>query len=813
MTASQLSSAKLKRVCDPSQFSFETTADLTHTPTAIIGQPRATEALRFGLEIPSRGYNIYVLGQTSMGHRETVEKYLRCHAKNRPVPNDWVYVNNFETTHKPKVVSFPAGEGMVFCKEIEELLAMLKKEVPAAFDTDSYRSSSDKIRQQFQNSRDDLIDELRKQVKADGLTAVRTSSGLTLVPLLEGRAMTADELDQIPVDDQSAWQKKRQAWEDELDEVLRKIRDLDTKTTDEMSELERTVASEALSQRYDELKEKYQAQTNVVEYLDESLKNVLDNLTDFFPPEADETPVDLRNYEVNLLVDHSETVGAPVITELNPRYHNLMGRIEYESQHTTHFSNIRPGALHQANGGYLVINVNQLLASRNGWGALRRALTTGEVLLQPSDRAEGNQVLTKSLDPAPIPLNIKVVLIGDYNTWVRLYRREDNFDQLFKVKAEFASTMARTPESEQAYVDFVASVCREENNRPFDPTAVARVIDYGAWWADHQDKLSTDFEALTDLINESCFWAGSTGRETVTAADVQLAIDKKTSRSNLVEEEEFTRIKDGIIYVDTHGAQVGQINALSVYTAGDYAFGIPGRLTARTWQGEPGIAHIERETDMAGPVHNKGVLTLIGFMGGQYAQDQRLNFAASLTFEQQYGGVDGDSASAAELIVLLSSLGNFPVKQNIAITGSINQKGAIQPIGGVNEKVLGFYDVCVKGGLTGDQGVIIPAVNQHELMLEQRVVDAVEAGQFSIWTVETVFDAIELLTDAKVLPADDEGTYPEGSLHALVFEGLDRLNSTDHDGDEDDEESEETDQDTNTESGENAGESKTKPAA
>ena len=794
MTARQLSPAQLRRNCDPNQFSFETTADLAPPPATIIGQPRATKALRFGLEIPSRGYNIYVLGQTSMGHREAVEKFLKSHAADRPVPDDWVYVHNFETDHQPKAIRFPAGKGAIFRKEIEDLLSTLKKELPDAFETDGYREKADKIRQQFQNSRDDRIDELRSQVKADGLTVIRTNSSLVIVPLIEGRAMTIDEREQLPVDEQSEWQKKRQAWEDYLDDVLRKIRDLDSVSTEQMNNLERSVASDAISKRYEELKKNYTDHEAVVSYLDDSLKNVLDNLTDFFPADSDDSPADLRHYEVNLLVDHSETAGAPVITELNPRYHNLMGRIEYESQHTTHFSNIRPGALHKANGGYLVLNIKQLLSTRNGWDALRRALMTGEILLQPSDRAEGNQVLTKSLDPAPIPLDIKVVLIGDYGTWSRLYRREDDFSQLFKVKAEFASTMERIPENEQAYIDFVVAMTHDEVIRPFDRSAVASIIDYGSWWADHQNKLSTDFESLADIVRESCFWAGADGRKIVTAADVQTAIAEKTNRSNLTEEEEHARITEGMIYIDTHGSVVGQINALSVYATGDFAFGVPSRLTARTWQGEPGIVDIERETDMAGPAHNKGILTLIGFLGGQYAQEQRLNFSASLTLEQLYGTVDGDSASAAELIVLLSSLGNFPLKQSIAITGSINQKGEIQPIGGAIEKITGFFDICAARGLTGDQGVIIPAANRTELMLDERVIGAVKNEQFHIWTIDSIFDAVEILSNVKALPADEDGNYPEGSLHALIFQGLDRLNSSSDDSD-DDENSESNDDD------------------
>ncbi len=792
MTIRQLTSAQLRRTCDPNQFNFETTADLNPTSVGLMGQPRATKALQFGVGIPSAGYNIYVLGNSSMGHREMVEEFLRDVAAKQPVPNDWLYVHNFETNQKPQAIQLPAGDGSTFCKEMEEMLTTHKKELPEAFETEEYLNASDKIRQAYKNERDGLVETLREQVGEDGLTVVRTSTGLSIVPLVEGRAMTNDEIDQLPVNEQSEWQKKSQNWDEELDDTVRKIRDLDTKTSDEMNELEREIASSSINQKYEELKTKYADHEQVVGYLEKSFDDVVDNLSDFFPGEKDDSSADLRRYEVNLLVDNSELEGAPVITELNPRYHTLMGRIEYESQHTTHFSNIRPGALHKANGGYLVVNVSQLLSSRNGWDSLRRALTTKEILLQPSDRADGNQVLTKSLDPAPIPLNLKVILIGDHDIWYRLYSREEDFQQLFKVKAEFSDFMLRTAENELAYAEYVATCCRKENLRPFDRSAVASIVDYGSWYQEHQDRLTTDFVGLADIIRESCYWAGAAGREVVNAADVQTAIDEYNYRVNLKEEYELDRIKFQRRMIDTAGCKVGQVNGLSVWDWPDHPYGAPNRVTARTWQGDSAIIHIERETEMAGPSHNKGLLTLIGFLGGQYAQDQGLNFSASLTFEQSYGGTDGDSATAAELIALLSSLGDFPIKQNIAITGSLNQLGEMQVIGGVNEKVQGFFKVCAARGLTGDQGVILPLINECDLMLDQEVVDAVAAGKFHLWVVETIFDALEIITDLKILPADDDGIYPEGSLHALVLEGLDRLDSDDDE--DDDEEEEDTDE-------------------
>ncbi|MEM9773853.1 MAG: ATP-binding protein [Chloroflexota bacterium] len=789
MTIRQLSASQLRRVCDPTQFPFETTSDLKPSFNGIVGQPRASKSIQFGLEMPSRGYNIYVLGPTSMGHREMIEKFLQQHAASRPVPNDWVYVHSFSEDHKPKAIYFEAGEGSAFCKELEGLLESLKEELPDAFETESFREAADQIRQEYQSNREQLIDTMQDKVREDGLTIVRTANGPIVMPLIEGRAITADELDQLPVDDQKSWHKKRQAWDDSLDDLMRDIRNLDSDSNDKMKELERSVAKSAISHYYEKLLDKYDSNPKVVEYLNDSLENVLDSLTDFFPVDSEDDSADLRRFEGNLLVDHSETQGAPVITELNPRYHNLMGRIEYESQHTTHFSNIRPGALHMANGGYLILNINQLLRNRNGWDALRRALTTNQILLQPSDRAEGNQVLTKSLDPAPIPLNLKVILIGNHDTWYRLYNHEDDFRQLFKVKAELSNYMARTPENELAYAEFVAECVQEENLRPFDRSAVASMVDIGSWRVENQKRLSTNFVGMCDLIREASFWASSEKRDVVTASDVKQAFEERQNRSNLYEIQEMDRFKDGMVYIDTDGCAVAQINGLYVMNYGDFSYGTPARITARTWQGEPGIAHIERETEMAGPIHNKGMLTLTGFMGGQYAQHQRLNFSASLTFEQNYSGVDGDSASAAELVALLSSLGDFPIKQHIAITGSINQKGEIQPIGGATDKVEGFYALCKMRGLNGKHGVIIPAANLHELMLKQEVIDAVKADQFHIWAVDSIFDAIELLTGIKALPVDDEGIYPDSSLHALVLEGLDRLDS--NDDEDEDEESEE----------------------
>ena len=785
--------AQLRRVCDPKQFQFQTTADLAADET-IIGQPRGVRAIEFGIGIQSPGYNIYVLGDTGTGRTATLERFLLARAAHQPVPPDWVYVHNFEVLHQPRALSLPAGRGAQLKADMDSLIESLKKDLPEAFDTDAYRDASENIRAQYKEERNKLLEDLRQRAIKDEMTVVDTPSGWVVVPMTEGKAMSPEVYQQLPIDEHQMLERKRQSWGDELDEMLRKMRELDDEARKQTNALDKEVAAASIKHYFDQLREKYEDQTAVLPYLDGVYKDVLDKLDDFFPPEGDENEADLRRYEVNLLVDNSrhddKHPGAPVVVELNPRYTNLLGRIEYEIQYgasSTHFTNIKAGSLHHANGGYLILNMRDVYAERDTWEALKRALRAREIRFQPPDRGESNQILAKSLDPEPIPLQVKVILLGNADYYYNLYNRDEDFGQLFKVKAEFDTVMPRTAENEAAYATFVASRCHEEKLRHFEPTAVARLVEFGSRLAGQQNKLSTRMEFVADVVREASYWAGHHGREQVTADDVQTALDERRTRSNLDEEYILEHIAEGSLAIRVQGTAVGQVNGLSIIDLGDYTYGQPGRISARTFRGERGIVNIDREVELTGPIHHKGLLALIGYLGGTYAQEQALTVSASITFEQNYGLVEGDSASSAELCALLSSLAGIPLKQSIAVTGAVNQYGAILPIGGVTEKIEGFFHVCQLEGLTGTQGVIIPQANVPQLMVAPELVAAVAAGQFHIWAVTELDEVLALLAGIPAGVRDEAGVFPEGSFHAAVQAGLKRLGKDDdEDGDGED---------------------------
>lgn len=790
MTICQLEPGQLRRQCDPNQFDFSNTKELEPVQT-IIGQPRALKALDFGLNIASRGYNIFVLGETGPELMTTLERYVNEQARDQQIPNDWVYVHNFDTTHQPHAISLPAGQGRQFQTAVKTLIENLQNHLTKAFDDDTYRAEADQMRNWYKDSRDDLLQELRAKTHEDGLTVINSASGLIIMPLIEGRAMSNDEYQQLPIQEHQGWEKKRQTWDDELDTIYRKLREIDTETRDKMQNLEREIAKGAVTHFFEALRDTYAKFPAVLKYLDDVLENVLDTLPDFIAIGAEEdekergTP-DLRRFAVNVLVDNHDKSGAPVISELNPRYTHLIGRVEYEAQHTTHFTNIKAGSLLRANGGYLILNIRDVLNHRNAWEALKRAIKSSEIRLQANDRADGNQILAKSLDPEPIPLDVKVILLGNGEHYYRMFAREDSFNRLFKVKVEFDPVMPRNEANERAYATFVATRCHEEKLCPFDASAVAEIINYGSRLCSHQARLSTRFEWIADVIRESHFWATKEKAEVVQASHVKRALYEWRQRVSLEEDHIQEAIKQGTLVVATTGKAVGQVNGLSVIDHGDYAYGHPDCITARTFMGENGVVNIDREVDLTGPLHHKGLLALTGYLGGQYARQRALSLSASISFEQNHGPIDGDSAASTELYALLSSLANLPIKQGIAVTGAVSQNGEIQPIGAVNQKIEGFYYTCKARGLTGDQGVIIPSLNKVHLVLNDEVTAAVAAGEFHIWAIDTIEDGMALLTGVEALPADEEGEYPEGSLHALVLEGLIRLEKDDDDDDEDD---------------------------
>ncbi|MBE7532218.1 MAG: AAA family ATPase [Ardenticatenaceae bacterium] len=784
---------KLRHICDAAQFEFETTAVL-QTHTHIIGQPRGTRAIEFGISIRSQGYNIFVLGATGTGRATAIEHFLRERANGQPTPPDWIYVHNFAVPHQPRAISLPAGEGARFQARMAKLISDIRQDLPQAFEAEAYQNAIAAMQQELEEAQNKLLQTVGEQAEKEGFALVQTPSGFVIAPVTNGRQLSPQEIAQwmaqLTPDQRAALEATHQSLVEKLADVMHQVRQMEMAARRRMKQIDREVAAAAVQHHFDDILASYHEDEEMRLYLTELHQDVLSQIDDFVPPVDSENTeeIDLRRYQVNLFVNNGaakggHTMGAPVIRETNPTFHNLFGRIEYELQAglvTTHFTNIKCGSLHQANGGYLILNASDFYRNPGAWEALKRALKDGKIYAQPPTMLEPGQVMAKSLDPEPIPLNVKIILVGSLPLYYSLYQTDEDFAQLFKVRADFDTEMPRNPETMAEYARFIAGRCQEEGLRHFDRTAVAKVVEHGSRLAEHQHKLSTRFGEVADLVREASYWAGmhgeaASGRTLTTAADVQQALDERIYRASRAEEYAFQEMLDGVIFIATEGSVVGQVNGLSVIDLGDYAFGQPGRITARTYMGDDGITHIERETEMSGPLHEKGVLTLQGYLGGTYAQEQPLSLSASITFEQNYAGVEGDSAASTELFALLSSLSNIPLRQDIGVTGSVNQRGEIQPIGGVNEKIEGFFRLCQKRGLTGSQGVVIPASNGDHLMLHEDVVTAVAEGKFHIWPITTIDQGIELLTGVPAGERNGDGSYPAGTVHHAVQTRLRQL--------------------------------------
>ncbi len=797
MSIQPLTASQLRRVCDPASFPFDTTAALKPNGN-IIGQPRGTRAIEFGIAMQSPGYNIYILGSTGTGRTTYISRFLKEKSRTQATPDDWVYVQNFAIQHQPRAIEFPAGEGALFKKRMEELVQCLKEDLPRAFSTEEYEEAVNTLWDKVELTQSLLMRDIERKARERGFALVRSASGLTVTPVVDGEVMSAEQYDVLSMEQQNKLDQNQEFLEGMLEDLVKKTRLIRQNARDELKALDRAVAVQAIAPHTDAMGEAYAKHEEVLLYLGEVQEDVLNHLDGFRPSteEGEQKKQDLQRYDVNMFVDHSNTEGAPVIVAQNPTYNNLIGRIEFEMRGgimSTKFTHIKPGSLHLANGGYLVIDATELISQPDSWEALKRALKTGEIFLQPYNTLDGSRVLAKSLDPEAIPLDIKIVLLGSSALYYTLVEVDDDFSSLFKVMADFGTTMTRNEENELAYAGFIAQLCADEKLLHFDRAAVARVIEYGSELAEEQDKLSTRFSTIADLVRESSFWATHHGRTLVSLHDVEHAINEWVYRSNKVETLIDEQIESDSLLIVTTGETVGQINGLSVLEAGEYAFGRPMRITARTYMGSNGIVQIERETSMADSVHNKGVMTITGYLGGMYAHEHALSLSASLTFEQLYGEIAGDSASSTELYALISSLSNLPIKQGIAVTGSVDQRGTIQPIGGVNEKIEGFFRVCEQRGLTGEQGVIIPQSNAAELMLDKDVIAAVEAGQFSVWAINHIDQGLEILLGRPAGQRDENGDFPTDSIHALAEDELLRLakkeSGEDENEDEDNEES------------------------
>ena len=774
-----LSPDRLRQICDPAGLSFATTADVAPS-TAIIGQPRATRALEFGMGLKSKGYNIYVMGSPGTGRSMAIRHFLRERCGNEPTPPDWIYIHNFDAPHRPRAMSLAPGQGTLLAERMKQLMETIQSELTQAFESEAYRRTVQALDQKVADRREEMLDALERKATEQGFELQETASGLTVTAAEDddegGNSKAADS--GAADADHTSRRDAQRALQAELQDILRELRRLERDAREERQKLDSDVADTATKDEFDAVRAQYEEQPPLAEYLDDVREDLLDQVSraasGLDEKEFDQL-VDLRRYEVNVLVDNSAEEGAPVIVQLNPTHDNLFGVLEYEPQGhtiTTHYTQIKPGDLHRANGGYLVMYAMHLDRQRDTWEALKRSLKAEEIEMRPP-QSDG-PVIASSLWPEPVPLHLKVILLGSAATYYSLFKDEE-FRDLFKVRADFSDTMPRNATNEQSYAEFMAARSQEEELRAFDRAAVAKIIEHGARIAEHQCKLSTRFGAIADLAREADYWAGANGHEVVAGEDVQQALDERTLRANLAAEQSREAILEGTVFIATEGRVVGQVNGLGTYTIGEFTFGEPGRITARTFMGDDGVIHIERETDMSDPIHDKGVLTLNAYLGGTYAQRQPLSLNASLTFEQSYGYIDGDSAASSELYALLSSLSQIPIRQDISVTGSVNQRGEIQPIGDVNEKIEGFFDICRARGLTGAQGVIIPATNVINLMLREDVVQAARDGQFHIWPVSTIEEGLHLLTGIPAGALDAHGEYPAGTVHHAVMSRLQEL--------------------------------------
>ncbi len=775
----------LKQKYDLKFLNFETTEEVPPLE-GIIGQERAKRALEFGLKIKSKGYNIFVTGITGTGRTTSVEQAVKKIAEQGKTPDDWCYVYNFTNPDTPNILRFPPGKANEFKKDMEDLVNEIKIELPKKFESEIYEEHRNQIIKDFQNKRNQLLDQIEKSAKNAGFQIKQTPSGIVFIPLIEEQPIKDEDFEKLSDETKEEIRKKQEMLYEELNDVLRKIRDMEKEAKLKLNNLEKEIAEFTISPRIKELKEKYADFKDVCKYLDDVEKDMIENIDDFKEKKEIELLPGLKlpdresslyRYTVNVLIDNSQTKGAPVVKETNPTAYNLCGRIEYRPHFgamVTDFTMIKHGALHKANGGYLILQVLDLFKNYYAWETLKRALKNNEIVIEDLNE-QFRLINTPTLRPKPIPLDLKVILIGHPIFYYLLYAYDEDFRKLFKVRADFSLTMDKDEEGYKNYASFISKICKEENLKHFDKFAVGKVIEYGSRIVEDRDKLTTRFLEIADLIREADFWADLDNSTIVKEKHIKKALEEKIYRSNLIEKRIEELIKEGTIMVDTDGEKVGQINGLSVISLGDYSFGKPSKITCNIYIGRGGIVNIDREVKLAGRIHNKGFLILNNYINEKYGQEQPISFSASICFEQLYEEIEGDSASSTEVYVLLSALSNIPIKQGIAVTGSVNQKGEIQPVGGINEKIEGFYYTCKAKGLTGKQGVIIPEKNLKHLVLNDEVIEAVEKGLFHIWAVKTIDEGIEILTGLPAGVKDKNGKYPEGTVNYLVSKRIKEL--------------------------------------
>ena len=784
----ELSYTQLKNSCVPEDFDFRTTAEL-HPLDGIIGQERAVKAFDFGLAVKMKGYNIYMSGPAGTGKTTYAKASTEGRAATEPVPMDWCYVYNFQHPKKPVALSFEAGIGKQFQEDMTQLVAVFKKELSKAFQSENYEKQKYAVTHSFEQRQTELLTEIRTAADQYGFQLKQTDDGVFFLPTVNGVPVEEDAYHNLSDADKEAIEENTQVMQEKAGVFMREMNELEKECDRQLEGLNQAIGLHAIGEYVAELEEKYQASEKTAAYLAAVQNDVLQNLDQFMEKEEvqeitlsqlmsgmgkkQDDDVTLK-YRVNLIVDHSESTGAPVVVTYNPTYSNLMGETEYDSEYgnlTTDFMKIKGGLFHQANGGYLIVQAQDILSSAHAWEALRRVIKTGEINMD-SIRELLNAQVVPTLKPEPIPASIKVIMIGSDYYYELLSAYDEEFDKFFKIRAAFDSEMARNDENVAKVAQFVKSFVEREHTLEFDASAVCAIVEYSSRTVSRQDKLSTQFNHLSEIMGEANVWAQFDDAAVITEAHIRKTIAEKEERLCLYEEKLNEMLEENVIMIDTDGAEIGQINGLAVLDTGRYAFGTPSRITATAYMGKSGIVNIEKEARMSGQTHDKGVQIITGFLGQTYAQQFPMALSCRICFEQNYNGIDGDSASSTELYCILSSLAELPIRQDLAVTGSVNQKGDIQAIGGVTQKIEGFFALCKKRGLTGKQGVLIPVSNVKDLVLNDEVVDAVKEGRFHIYPIAHINEGIELMMGHPAGERDAAGNFPAESVHGRVYARL-----------------------------------------
>ncbi len=778
----EISLKRLRGLCDPDSLGVQSTRDINKKKQLLVAQDKAVKGITFGLKMPRNDYNLYVAGPERTGLTFIAKTYIEKIAKKDPTPSDWCYVYNFQEPDTPKFFKLKKGMGLKLKKDMSEFIKDVKTEIQDVFESEDYNKEKEAITKTFNTKRNELISLLEKNVSKGGFVLNISQAGMMIMPSKDGKPMDDETIATLPEKKRKRLQKVSQELQKEMKETLRGIRNLDRKLKDKIKDLDNKIALYHVGHLIEELEIKYKDLPEVLDYLKGVKDDIILNIDDFKQkPSIHQGPLSMpqiepsfTRYEVNVLIDNSTLKGAPVIIETNPTYPNLFGRIEKQAQFGTLFTDftmIKPGALHRANGGYLIIKAIDLLRSLGSWNALKRAIKNREIRIE--DLAEEiGFISTKTLKPMPITLNIKVILIGNPYIYHLLYSFDSDFKKMFKVKAQLDDNIKKTKKQIKNYLFYIAKVCEEEDLLDIEKEGLARTIEYASELVGNQLKMSLKLPEIKDLVVEANFWAKQKGRKSIELSDIEMAIDEKTQRSNLMEMKIQEMIEEETLHIQTKGDVVGQVNGLTIYDLGDYTFARPIRITATATPGKEGVVDIEREAKMSGNIHTKGILIMESYLKNKYALDKPLALSASVTFEQTYGMVDGDSASVAELFAILSCISNKPIYQGIAVTGSVSQLGECQPIGGVTRKIEGFFDVCKARGLTGKQGTIIPKRNINDLMLKKEVISAVEKGKFHIYAIENMDEGIEILTGVEAGRRDKKGNYPKNTLNYMVMERL-----------------------------------------